>query len=128
MTKENKDTIQAKSVFILKSENDLVVEAGGAMYGFGGVVLHNNFTVIEDEYPSDEFGVKFSYSEVARIKIDGKVVWVNNKLPDAPTGRQDVLKMGKVAIELFEGEAQETLEKSKEMLKELGLTLSEETN
>ena len=94
--------------FIIESYKEVSVIAGCGITGFGGIGIH----LPQKERPSaigfemteqdQAYGFVFDYNEVARIKIDGQLVWVNRILNDAPNQRQDVRQTGITEIEFFD--------------------------
>ena len=94
--------------FILESNKEVSVIAGCGITGFGGIGIYlpqqERPSVIGFEMTEENqaYGFVFAYNEVARIKIDGQVVWVNRILHDAPNQRQDVCQTGITEIEFFD--------------------------
>jgi hypothetical protein len=103
--KEKKPTIPT---FIIESNKEVTVIAGCGITGFGGIGIHlpqeQRPSVIgfETKEVDHTFGCVFGYDDIARIKIDGQLVWVNRIYPDAPNQRQDIRQTGITEIEFFD--------------------------
>jgi hypothetical protein len=125
------ETLKQKSTFTVTSDRDLTVEAGGSLKGFGCVAIYESPVHVEKislnpEVDGIDRGAGFSYADVARINVNDKILWINNQLPEAPTGRQDVIGRGSVKIEFFDSDKLRKLfERNKEAFKKLGLCLPE---
>lgn len=97
-----------EETFAVESYKPISVIAGGGITGFGGIGIYlpqkERPSVIGFEMTEKDqaYGIVFDYSEIARIKIDGQVVWVNRILNDAPNQRQDVRQTGITEIEFFD--------------------------
>ena len=122
------DTYDEKPTLLAYSEEPLSVGAGGGMFGYGGVAVHQP---VEGDlerlsmYPEKEpgtLGVCFSYSDTARITVDGLRKWINFNLADVPKGRQDIRETGKLRVELFDTEQLNAFIKdNREFFNRLGL-------
>lgn len=121
---------ESKSTFTISSRNSLSIIAGGGPFGFGGIGIYHP----TDKRPlsigldlnanPEAFGKVFSYDDIARLKVNEEIVWINRKLPDAPNDRQDIRLTGMLEIEFFDNEELRTfLEKHVDALKFLGLNL-----
>jgi hypothetical protein len=117
------------STFLGYSEDEVGVIAGGGVFGFGGVVIHEPteapvhriVTDPEDASPSPK-GIGFNYASVATITVSGILRWTNATLSRAPQGRQDVRETGQVRIEIFDNEGErDYVEASSKILERLGI-------
>jgi len=123
---------KAKPTFIITSNKALTVEAGGGIFGFGGVVIYephssgaSGFSLYPREDGCDR-GTGFDYSDVARISLDEQNLWINNQLPEAPAGRQDVRETGTIKLELFDSpKLRQQFKRHKEAYAKLGLNSSD---
>jgi len=115
---------------LVEGKLPLSIKAGGGMFAFGGVGIYQP----QNTQPSsigldltkkpEAFGHVFSYDDVARVIVNDETVWVNRKLPDAPSERQDILVTGKVKIEFFDRkDLNYFIEEHLDALKFLGLNL-----
>lgn len=116
------------------SEGDVGVIAGGGVFGYGGVMLHEptdrDFSrIISDlsfvSLPEDStFGFGLNYDNVATITVSGLLKWTNSFLDRAPEGRQDIRETGKVRIEIFDDEeARQIIENRAGHLERLGINI-----
>lgn len=113
------------------SEGPVGVLAGGGVFGFGGVVIHEPTSTnervgkictdpeLETDLPR---GIFLKYPEVATVTVSGLLRWTNSYLDRAPKGRQDVRETGPVRIEIFDEEgARQYIHSQSTMLGELGI-------
>lgn len=115
------------------SEGEVGVIAGGGVFGYGGVMLHEPtdqvfHTIVSDlsseTSPDNPFGFGFNYDNVATITVSGLLKWTNCFLDRSPEGRQDVRETGKVRIEIFdEEEARQIIENRAKHLERLGIKI-----
>lgn len=120
---------ETKEIHIFSSRA-LTVEAGGGVFGFGGVAVHESPThpskiSLFPEQVKDKDVVRgtfFSYDDVQNIRVDGETVWINRDLPDAPQDRQDVFQTGFIELDMFpSADLKKKLKRSKRALKRLGI-------
>lgn len=115
--------------FVGYSEEPIGVIAGGGMFGYGGVMLHEptdhqfeRISTTLDEETVEPKGVGFRYSDVATITVNGLLKWTNFNLQRAPQGRQDLRETGPVRIEIFdEEEARRYVEEKADLFERLGV-------
>lgn len=115
--------------FLVYSEKPVGLIAGGGMFGFGGIMLHEptdkDFSKIctdAELETAEPKGIGFNYSDVATVTVSGLLKWTNSFLDRAPEGRQDVRETGPVRIELFdEEESRQYVEKQSKLLEILGI-------
>lgn len=104
-------TFEDMPTFLGYSEGDVGVIAGGGLFGYGGVMLHEptqadfHKIAMDIDIESDEpKGVGFNYNSVSTITVSGLLRWTNSNLERAPQGRQDLREVGPVRIEIFDQE------------------------
>lgn len=117
--------------FLGYSEDNVGVIAGGGIFGYGGIVLHEPtetefsrvITSLEHETVSgDPIGAVFSYNSIATITVSGLLRWTNFNLKRAPSGRQDLRETGQVRIEIFdEDESRQYVEQQYGLFERLGV-------
>ena len=111
------------------SEEPVGLIAGGGMFGYGGIMLHeptdNDFSRICTDAgleTTEPKGVGFDYSDMATVTVSGLLRWTNSCLDRAPKGRQDVRETGPVRIELFDEEkSRQYIEKQAKLFEILGI-------
>lgn len=120
---------EAIPTFLGYSEEEVGVIAGGGIFGYGGVMLHepteHDFSLIVsdiNDVSENPMGAGFGYSNVATITISGLLKWTNFNLARAPEGRQDVRETGLIRIEIFdEKEMREYVERESRLFEKLGI-------